>query len=396
MTLSKFYNLSREYANKQLKEEYVPIREIFSIDKKDIIIFSIDLKKFKIEEVSTKKREIIIPFEKTFIEIPEWQIKVNGKTLDSHGGILIYTKIEENRKIIKARTLWKIHDNDQANYSVKPLVVGFLDGINTEQMNSELSRNCLLRVGSCFQDETNTIRNELGLEESTRLMISEVIKTIVISLLVKIEKKEYTTYKKWYPFGEVEKEIVYASDVKAHKRHFWEDSGKFIIPTLSKKEILEKGYLIDEVVFKNGELRMDVPYRIIGTHLNKLGKQKGENNRIIEIERGRILRCEEKIYKILRELYPDKIIRRHDRKTLKGIELDFNLPELRLGIEYDGEQHFDKELYEKLYGEGFEAQVKRDRLKDNLCRRKNIKLVRIKYDEPLTKTHIKKRLKDFL
>lgn len=66
----------------------------------------------------------------------------------------------------------------------------------------------------------------------------------------------------------------------------------------------------------------------------------------------------------------------------------------RLAFEYDGEQHYDKELYEKLYGVGFEEQQKRDNLKNKLCKKKQITLIRIKYNEPLTKTHLIKRIKE--
>jgi very-short-patch-repair endonuclease len=101
---------------------------------------------------------------------------------------------------------------------------------------------------------------------------------------------------------------------------------------------------------------------------------------------------ENKIFDILKQIFQDKLIRRHDRITLKGLELDFMIPELRLAIEYDGEQHFDKELYKKLYGEGFEEQLKRDRAKEKLCIKKNIKLIRIKYNEEISKRNIHKKI----
>ena len=147
--------------------------------------------------------------------------------------------------------------------------------------------------------------------------------------------------------------------------------------------------------FRDGEARRDVPYKIIGNYLIGDKIKKKDNNRRIKLAKGRIWRCEEKVYRILRELFPEKIIRRHDRRTLKGLELDFNLPEFRLGIEYDGEQHYDRKVCEEVFKSNFDAQVSRDRKKDKLCRKKNITLIRIKYDEPLTKTHIKKKLKQF-
>lgn len=225
------------------------------------------------------------------------------------------------------------------------------------------------------------------------LMFSKKIIKIFRNLLLKIEKREYTTYKKWSPMGFETKEITYARDVCSHKRHFWSDTDYFNIPRMSKEEWEKRGYGTDEVVFKDGVLRRDVPFSIIGQQVQGKDKPKKETNRIINLFKRRQLKQEEKIYGLLKQLYPDKLIRRHDRKTLNGVELDFNIPEFRLGIEYDGEQHFDKKLYEDLYGEGFEEQVKRDRLKDKLCRKKNIKLIRIKFDEPITLAHIKKILK---
>jgi len=89
---------------------------------------------------------------------------------------------------------------------------------------------------------------------------------------------------------------------------------------------------------------------------------------------------------------PKEYIKNHDRRRLKGLELDFYIHELKLAFEYDGEQHFDRKLCEEVFKSDFDAQVRRDREKDRRCRKLGIKLIRIKYDEPLTKTHIKKRI----
>lgn len=209
-------------------------------------------------------------------------------------------------------------------------------------------------------------------------------------LIYKINKNDYGSYKIYSHGTYTEKKI--SRDVRGHIRHFWRDSGKFILPTLSKDELLKRGYQVSELAIRNGTLRKDVPFKIISQF--KIGEsEKKKNNRVYDLTEKRIWRCEEKVYGILKELFPTNIIRRHDRRTLKGLELDFNLPEFRLGIEYDGEQHFDRRVCEEVFKSDFDAQVRRDRQKDKLCRKKNIKLLRIKYDEPLTKTHIKKKLK---
>ena len=70
----------------------------------------------------------------------------------------------------------------------------------------------------------------------------------------------------------------------------------------------------------------------------------------------------------------------------KPQHLDFYLLDYQIGIEYDGEQHFDvsKEWYS-------EEIVKRDKNKDKLCKSHNIYLIRIPY-----KYHTYKRIKDVL
>ena len=241
-----------------------------------------------------------------------------------------------------------------------------------------------------YKRDNNISDKQLKEEQKINSFALEKFNSLMRKLIYKINKKEYTSYKK-HSYGIfTEKSITFSSDVRSHKRHFWKDSGRFIIPTLPKEEILRRGYKIDELVLRDGKLIRDVPYTIISEF--RIGLEKKEEHKVYSLIEKRIWKSEQKVYTILKELYPDKIIRRHDRRTLKGLELDFNLPELRIGIEYDGEQHFDRKLCEEVFKSSFDDQVRRDRKKDQLCKRKKITLIRIKYDEPLTKTHIKNKI----
>ena len=222
------------------------------------------------------------------------------------------------------------------------------------------------------------------------LLAMKKFDNLMKKLIYKINKKEYSTYKKYSYGNYIEKKISFAYDVRSHKRHFWKDSGRFKIPLMSKEKIISKGYEIDELVFKDNELRRNVPFKIVSEF--KIGEIK-EENKVYDLTEKKIFRQEEKVLKILKEIFPNNFIRRHDRKLLKGLELDFILPELRLAFEYDGEQHFDKKLCEKIFKSDFNELKKRDRKKDKLCIKKNIILIRIKYDEPITKKHINMKLK---
>jgi len=387
-TFNDFFRALKEQSKqKRLISGTLEEEVLFDIDKKDIIIFEVDVDKLDFEVPNGKKRNLIIPSEKIFVEIPELYFDNKKEKVLLLGGFLIYhSKLfseKFNEKIVVIQMQLEYTNTETGECYTTPLSLPYKKGIPTieEEITEEMNWH--------HGDEK---KEGFQLSNNIKTSIVKYVQKVCITTLYKIERKEYTKYKKWTPRGFIEKPIIYAHDVSRHKRHFWEDSGRFKIPGLTLKEREEKGYGTDEVVFRDGELRRDVPFRIIGEYLVGKIKKKREDNRRIKVAKGRVLRCEQKVYEILREIFPHKIITRHDRRTLKGLELDFNLPELRLGVEYDGEQHYDKELCEAVFKSNFDELVRRDRKKDKLCQRKKIKLLRIKYDEPLTKTHFKKKL----
>lgn len=366
------YNFHYEY--KELKKssdpEYGFASDMLSKDmgdskKQDFIIISVLFNNC----IDIKEKVDFIPFDKMFFECGIRVINNKGEMKNINSFMIFKDK---HTNVIRIYYVYNDTRQNSSNY----LSVFKFNELDIDSKNWETERI------KGVPDASDIDSGQSEMKESILKVLRHVS--------YKISTKEFRDYKVYKNGQLIDKELIYSSEVKAHKRHFWKDTGRFIIPNLSKEDILKKGYFIDELVYKNGELRRDVPYTIIGNSVRN--KELEKQNRKISLIKKRIWRCEEKIYSILQEIYPDKIIRRHDRRTLNGLELDFNIPELRLGIEYDGEQHFDRELYEKLYGDGFDAQIRRDRKKNQLCRRKKIKLIRIKYNEPLTKTHIKKIL----
>jgi hypothetical protein len=72
--------------------------------------------------------------------------------------------------------------------------------------------------------------------------------------------------------------------------------------------------------------------------------------------------------------------------------LDVFLPRLRLGIEYQGRQHF--EPVDFFGGEaGFARNQERDAKKKDLCKQNGITLIYFRYDEDLSLSTVKSRLK---
>lgn len=80
-----------------------------------------------------------------------------------------------------------------------------------------------------------------------------------------------------------------------------------------------------------------------------------------------------------------------DCKLKKPLSFDFYLPKLNTCIEFDGKQHFVADDY---YGgqKEFELVQKRDKIKNNYCKNKNINLIRINYKEDIS-TELKKHFK---
>lgn len=78
------------------------------------------------------------------------------------------------------------------------------------------------------------------------------------------------------------------------------------------------------------------------------------------------------MYHTIKHTFVDlKILRRYRPEWLDGLELNICLPDLKIGIEYQGEQHFHKTEF---FG-SFEDQKKRDKEKRGLCLQNGFSLI---------------------
>jgi len=93
---------------------------------------------------------------------------------------------------------------------------------------------------------------------------------------------------------------------------------------------------------------------------------------------------ETSLYYMVKNLYPDlKVIHHYRPKILEGLELDIFIKDKKIGIEYQGIQHFKPVTH---WG-GKEALRKKE-----LCNKNGIKLVYFNYDENITESLVKSRL----
>jgi hypothetical protein len=93
--------------------------------------------------------------------------------------------------------------------------------------------------------------------------------------------------------------------------------------------------------------------------------------------------------KIIEKIYHNYEIQRHYRPDwLQGLELDIFISDLRIGIEYQGQQHF---FPIKAWGgaKALENVRARDAKKKQICIDHGIKLIEVDYTEPLEEEYIR-------
>jgi hypothetical protein len=102
---------------------------------------------------------------------------------------------------------------------------------------------------------------------------------------------------------------------------------------------------------------------------------------------------ETQLYYLVKQIFPNhEIIFHHRPRWLKGLEIDVFIPSLNLGFEYQGQQHYHSI---KLWGgdAALQKTKERDKQKKILCKKLSVKLIEIKYTEPISKEFIEYKLK---
>jgi hypothetical protein len=102
------------------------------------------------------------------------------------------------------------------------------------------------------------------------------------------------------------------------------------------------------------------------------------------------------LYQLVCEIFPDKRILRHYRpEILDFLELDVYIPDLNIGLEYQGIQHF-KPIDHWGGKKSLERLKKRDDKKKKLCVKHNIKLGYFYYYEELSRKLVEKKIDELI
>lgn len=100
------------------------------------------------------------------------------------------------------------------------------------------------------------------------------------------------------------------------------------------------------------------------------------------------------LFHIISKIYSEQDVIRHYRpKWLEGLELDVFVPEIGLGFEYQGIQHFQPVEHWGGLAQ-FHKQQENDKRKRQLCLNMGIRLICIDYDEPLTEEYVRQRIQE--
>ena len=105
---------------------------------------------------------------------------------------------------------------------------------------------------------------------------------------------------------------------------------------------------------------------------------------------------EAELHRLLLKLFPTSRVQREASPSWLGRQrLDIFLPEKRLGVEYQGRQHY-KAIEHFGGAEALARTRERDRRKRELCAANGVDLLEVKSSEPLTASSLRRRLQRWL
>lgn len=118
---------------------------------------------------------------------------------------------------------------------------------------------------------------------------------------------------------------------------------------------------------------------------------------VVELKKRREKWIHEKhLFDIVKQLYGNYVVSFHYRaKWLEHLELDIFIEDLKMGIEYQGIQHY--QVVEHWGGiDGLRQRQLNDTKKKMLCERYGVTLIYFDYTEPITNAYVKHKLTTIL
>lgn len=145
----------------------------------------------------------------------------------------------------------------------------------------------------------------------------------------------------------------------------------------------------------------DEPQHYVDVYTAQMARTSSMDDRTARAEVQQILGVsrwirEAEMAHVVKQIFPDQVMLREASPVWLGRQrLDVYLPQLDLALEYQGQQHYEAVSH---FGgaEAFAKTLQRDSLKKRLCEENGCHLVYIRFDEPISVTSFKHRLRRFL
>ena len=188
------------------------------------------------------------------------------------------------------------------------------------------------------------------------------------------EKIKQTSLKKYGVENPTQSKEIQEKIFQTNRSNHWERfclqlKKKDIIPLFSKEEYIHDTGRKFKCLICNKEFESEGTNNYEKEHPNKDGSYTtliSHNIFCPNCFKAPISKKEKEVLEFVKSIYKGEILE-NDRKQLEGKEIDIFLPELNLGIEFDGS-----------YWHSSEKAKERDEHKNQLCEQKGITLLRIK------------------
>ena len=179
----------------------------------------------------------------------------------------------------------------------------------------------------------------------------------------------------WNTFSNVNEFNKYCSNEYIRRTHSWIVRGFY--RTLKSDKYINK---IGQSIF-------------IAPYIKGIGKLK-EKSRFLKGKEETVWINQHRLLEIIKDIYSEHLVLNNTRGFLDGFEIDVYIPDLKLGFEYNGKQHY--EFVNKFHHDesDLDKQFNRDESKNRIAKEKGITLITIKYDEPLTEEYILNKIGD--
>jgi len=171
---------------------------------------------------------------------------------------------------------------------------------------------------------------------------------------------------------------------------------------ITKEELLkELKKLYDKFGFLNSTLINEEFYISLPTVYSKIGNMNIVYQEL-EIDPPQCSKIGNDVIELISEILNEKPIKEWTCPQLKNPKTNMNLfidgyfPQHNLAIEYDGIYHYEFTPHYHKTIDRFEYRKKLDKIKDSILDALDIKLIRIRYDEPIDKSSLEKKISNKL